>query len=139
MRHPVNRAAILLLPLWLAACSGTPSGGISFTDDPGTAAQPFPFNYRTELLAFLRSYLNNPVGVRDASLAPPAQRTVGGRLRYVSCINYTAMDMDGKPQAPQQLAVSFVDARLDRVVEDTAEACAGASYAPFPEMEKMTR
>ena len=139
MRHPVNRAAILLLPLWLVGCGGGPSGGISFTDDPGTAAQPFPFNYRTDLLAFLRSYLNNPVGVRDAAMAPPAQRTVGGRLRYVICVNYTAMDGDGKPLAPQQLAVSFVDARLDRVVEDTAAACAGASYAPFPEMEKMTR
>jgi hypothetical protein len=134
-----KRAAILLLPLWLAACSSGPSGGISFTDDPGTAEQPFPTNHRTDLLAFMRSYLNNPVGVRDAAMAPPVQRTVGGRLRYVSCVSYTAKDMDGKYLAPRQLAVSYVDARLDRVVEDTASACAGASYAPFPELEKMTR
>ena len=139
LRTSAKYAAIVLLPLWLAACGGGTPGGISFTDDQGTAEQPFPTNYRTDLLAFMRSYLNNPVGVRDAAMAPPVQRTVGGRLRYVICINYTAMDRDGKPLAPQQLAVSFVDARLDRVVEDTASACAGASYAPFPELEKLTR
>ncbi|WP_299803541.1 hypothetical protein [Tardiphaga sp.] len=139
MQKSTRRAAILLLPLWLAACGGGPSGGISFTDDQGVANQPFPANYKTDLLAFLRAYLNDPVGVRDASMAQPVQRTVGGRLRYVSCVRYTAKDRDGKYLAPKELAVSYVDMRLDRVVEDTAEACAGASYAPFPEMEKMAR
>ena len=132
-------AAIVLLPLGLMACSGAPSGGISFTDDQGTAAQPFPTNYRADLLAFMRSYLNDPVGVREASMAQPVQRTVGGRLRYVSCVRYTAKDMDGKYLAPQERAVSYVDARLDRVVEDTASACAGASYVPFPELQAMAR
>ena len=131
--------AIVLLPLGLAGCSGAPSGGISFTDDQGTAAQPFPTNYRADLLAFMRSYLNDPVGVRDAMMAQPVQRTVGGRLRYVSCVRYTAKDRAGQYVGPQEVAVSYVDTRLDRVVEDTAAACAGATYAPFPEMEKMTR
>jgi hypothetical protein len=139
LRYFAKLAAIFLLPLWLGACGGGPAGGISFTDDQGTAEQPFPTSYRTDVLAFMRTYLNNPVGVRDAAMAPPVQRTVGGRLRYVSCLRYTAKDMDGKYLAPRESAVSYVDARLDRVVEDTVAACAGASYAPFPELEKMTR
>ncbi len=140
MRNLARCVAIVLLPVWLAACGGGGgSGGISFTDDQGTASQPFPTNYKTDLLAFLRTYLNNPVGVRDASMAQPVQRTVGGRLRYVSCVRFTAKDMDGKYLAPKEIAVSYVDMRLDRVVEDTAAACAGATYAPFPEMEKMAR
>jgi hypothetical protein len=140
LRISARYAAILLLPLWLAACGGGGSvGGISFTDDQGTAEQPYPTDYKTNLLAFMRTYLNNPVGVRDASMALPVQRTVGGRLRYVSCVRYTAKDMDGKYLAPQERAVSYVDARLDRVVEDTASACAGASYVPFPELQAMAR
>lgn len=103
------------------------------------AAQPFPTNYRVDLLAFFKTYLNNPVGVRDAMMAEPVQRTVGGRLRYVSCVRYTAKDFDGRYTAPQERAVSYVDKRLDRIVENVTEACAGATYAPFPEMEKMTR
>ncbi|WPO40431.1 hypothetical protein SFY93_23270 [Tardiphaga sp. 42S5] len=135
----LRRAAAVLLPLWLAACGGGGAGGISFTDDQGVAAQPFPTNYRVDLLAFFKTYLNNPVGVRDAMMAEPVQRTVGGRLRYVSCVRYTAKDFDGSYTAPQERAVSYVDKRLDRIVENVTEACAGATYAPFPEMEKMTR
>ena len=28
---------------------------------------------------------------------------------------------------------------LDRMIENASESCAGAVYAPFPELEKMTR
>ena len=68
---------------------------ISFTDDRGVSDQPYPNNYRTEILAFMRTYLNNPVGVREAAMAEPVQRTVGGRLRYVSCLRYAAREADG--------------------------------------------
>jgi len=139
VRISAKRAAILLLPLWLAACGGGRDRGISFTDDQGVASQPFPTNYRAELLALMRTYITNPVGVRDAVMAEPVQRTVGGRLRYVSCLRYTPKDSDGKSMAPQERAVSYVDARLDRVIENAGEACAGASYLPFPELEKMAR
>jgi hypothetical protein len=135
------RAAIVLLPLVLAACAGggEESRGISFTDDRGVANQPFPSNYRSEILAFMRTYLNNPVGVRDALMAEPVQRTVGGRLRYVSCLRYTARGSDGSYGEPRERAVVFIDARLDRVLENAGEACAGASYAAFPELEKLAR
>ncbi len=139
VRISAKRAAIVLLPMWLAACGGGGDRGISFTDDQGVANQPFPTNYKSDLLAFLHTYVNNPVGVRDAMMAEPVQRTVGGRLRYVSCLRYTPKDSDGKYMAPQERAVSYVDARLDRVVENAGEACVGATYVAFPEMEKMVR
>ena len=128
----------MLLPIWLAACGGI-ERGISFTDDQGTAAQPFPANYRTDLLSFFKTYINNPVGVRDAAMAEPVQRTVGGRLRYVSCVRYTAKDMSGNYGAPQVRGVMYVDGRLDRVIEAATDACAGATYLPFPELQAMTR
>lgn len=139
MRSIVTRTAIILLPLWLAACGAGSERGISFTDDQGVADQPFPNNYRAELLSFFKTYINNPLGVRDAKMAEPVQRIVGGRLRYVSCVRYTPKDFSGQYLATQERAVTYVDGRLDRVVENTTDACAGATYAPFPDMEKMTR
>jgi hypothetical protein len=130
----------VLLSIALAACAGSGDGGsVSYTDDRGVANQPFPTNYRAELLAFMKTYLNNPVGVRDAVMAEPVQRTVGGRLRYVSCVRFSPRDTDGSYLEARERAILYVDGRLDRIVEKAAELCAGAAYAPFPELEKLTR
>src|SRR4051794_38012954 len=135
-----KRAAILLLPIALAACAGSDDGrSIPYPDDRGVANQPFPTNSRAEILAFMRTYLNNPAGVRDAAMAEPVQRTVGGRLRYVSCLRFTPRESDGSYRELRERAVLFVDGRLDRLVENAGEACAGAVYAPFPELGKLTR
>jgi hypothetical protein len=135
-----NWAAMLMLPIALAACAGSDDGrSITYTDDRGVADQPYPNNSRAELLAFMKTYLNNPAGVRDAAVAEPVQRTVGGRLRYVSCLRFTPRQSDGSYREPRERAILYVNARLDRLVEDAAEVCAGAVYAPFPEFEKLTR
>ena len=134
------RAAIVLLPLLLSACAGgEESRGISFTDDRGITNQPYPNDYKRDVLAFMRTYLNNPAGVRDALMAEPVQRTVGGRLRYVSCLRYIARESDGSYREQRERAVVYVDARLDRVLENPGDACAGAAYAAFPELEKLSR
>jgi len=133
-------AGVLLLPILLAACaSSDESKPITFTDDRGVSDQPFPQDYRAEILAFMRTYLNNPVGVHDAAMAAPVQRTLGRRLRYVSCLRFTPRESDGSYGRPRERAIVYVDGRLDRVVENAGESCAGATYAPFPELEKMTR
>ena len=107
--------------------------------DNGSASQRYPDHYRAELLAFMRTYLNNPVGVRNAEIAEPVQRTVGGRLRYVSCLRFYPRESDGAYREMRERAVMFVSGRLDRLVENASEVCTGAAYAPFPEMEKMQR
>jgi len=130
--------AILLLPVALAACAGSDDGReVAF--DNGTAIQPFPDNYRSELLAFMKTYLNNPVGVHDAAMAEPVQRTVGGRVRFVSCLRFTPRESDGSYGNPRERAVLYVNGRLDRLVEKASDICSGAVYAPFPELEKLTR
>jgi hypothetical protein len=131
-------AAILLLSVALAGCAGSDEGReIAF--DNGTAIQPFPDNYRSELLAFMRTYLNNPVGVHDAAMAEPVQRTVGGRVRYVSCLRFTPRESDGSYGNPRERAVLYVNGRLDRLVENASDICSGAVYVPFPDLEKLTR
>ena len=132
--------AVLLLPIVLAACAGSDDGKpITFTDDRGVGEQPYPNNYRAEISSFMRTYLNNPVGVHDAAMAEPVQRTVGGRVRYVSCLRFSPREADGSYRQPRERAILYVDGRLDRIIENATEPCAGATYAPFPELEKMTR
>jgi len=133
-------AAILLLPIVLAACAGSDDGkSITYTDDRGVSNQPYPNNYRAEVLAFMKTYLNNPVGVHDAAMAEPVQRVIGGRLRYITCLRYSPRDSDGNYREPRERAILYVDGRLDRLVENAAEPCAGAVFAPFPELQTMTR
>jgi hypothetical protein len=135
-----KRLAILLLPVALAACASSDEGrSVTYTDDRGVANQPYPNNYRAELLAFMKTYLNNPVAVHDAWMAEPVQRTVGGRVRYVSCLRFTPREPDGSYRESLERAVLYVDGRLDRVIESASDTCAGAVYAPFSELEKLTR
>jgi hypothetical protein len=132
-----KRAAILLLPLMLAACFGS-DGGRTILDD-SAGAQPFPDHYRSEAVAAMRTYLNNPVGVREATVAEPVVRTVGGRPFYVACLKYSAPESDGSYRGMRERAIVYINGRLDRVIERSSELCTGAVYAPFPELEKMTR
>jgi hypothetical protein len=132
--------AILILPITVAACSsGGEERSFSLLDNKPDTPQFFPGNYRSELLAFMKTYLNNPVGVRDAAMAEPVTREVNGRMRYVSCLRYSARESDGSYREPRQSAVVFVNGRLDRLIEKGEELCSGVALAPFPEMEKMTR
>ena len=134
-----KRVAILLLPIALAACAGDDARNTAYTDDRGVANQPYPASHRAEVLAFMKTYLNDPRDVRDAAMAEPVQRTVGGRLRYVSCLRFTPRESDGSYRELRERAVLYVNGRLDRVVENASDTCAGAVYAPFPELAKLTR
>jgi len=140
VRISARITAILLMASALAACAGSDDGKpITFTDDRGVANQPYPNNYKAEILAFMKTYLNNPVGVHDAAMAEPVQRTIGGRLRYVSCLRFTPRESDGSYGQLRERAILYVDGRLDRLVENAGDACAGADYAPFPDLQTMKR
>jgi hypothetical protein len=131
---------MMLLPIMLSACAAVDdSKPITYTDDRGVSSQPFPKNFRAEVLAFLKTYLNDPVGVRGAVMAEPVERVVGGRQRYVVCLRFSPRESDGSYREPRERAVLFVDGRLDRIIENAVEPCAGVAYAPFAELEKMTR
>jgi hypothetical protein len=133
-----KRVAVLLLPIALASCV-TGDDNRSLFGDSKDPPQSFPSNYRTELLAFLKTYLNNPVGVRDAALGEPVMREVNGKNRFVACLRYSARESDGSYREPRERAVLFLTGRLDRMIEKSGELCAGVAMSPFPEMEKLTR
>ena len=131
--------AVMVLVVLLGACTTSNNDGLSYTADRGVDNQPYPSNYRAELLAFLRTYLNDPGSVRGAMIAQPVQRTVGGRLRYVTCLRYGTREADGRISPARVRAALFVDGRLDRMIEEGGEICENVTFAPFPDMEKLAR
>jgi hypothetical protein len=130
---------MVLLPIALAGCLDSEDSRTTSFMDNGSASQRYPDHYRSELLAFMRTYINNPVGVRNAEMAEPVQRTVGGKVRYVSCLRFNPRESDGSYREVRERAVMYINGRLDRLVENAGEVCAGAAYAPFPELEKLQR
>ena len=101
-----------------------------------------PQNYKSDLIAFLRTYLNNPEGVRGASVSAPALMHVGQGERYVACVRYNARDMVGKYAGQKEGAAVFASAKLERYIDQAAaakELCKSAAYAPFPELEALKR
>jgi hypothetical protein len=126
-----------LLLAVLAGCQTDDAGTSLSLSSDSNAEQPYPINYKSEMLAFLHTYLNNPVGVREAVIAEPVQRTIGGRTRYVSCLRFSERQSDGTYRDRRDQAVLFVNGRLDRMLSNAGDQCLGAVYAPFPELEKM--
>lgn len=139
-KRAASLALILALPLALAACFGSDGDRSSLIEGAQAGGpQPFPDNFRSDTLALMRAYLNNPVGVRDAGMADPVLREIGGRQFYVSCLHFIPRETDGSYKSMRERAVVFVNGRADRVIDKAGELCAGAVYASFPELEKMTR
>jgi hypothetical protein len=104
-----------------------------------------PANYRAEILAYLRNYLNDPTGVRDAAIGEPelrtlpATQTASATQRYMVCVRYNAKDSTGKYQGSRDYQVAFLSGRLDTLVPVRGEQCAKANWQPFPELEKLRR
>jgi hypothetical protein len=128
---------MMLVPL--GACVG--GGEETYFARPSNpdVAQPFPANYRADLLAFLRTYLNDPTNVRDASISEPIQRQIAGARRYFLCVRYDARDSSGRYTGVADRAALYLDGRFDRLIEKAQDFCPAAAYAPFSELERLKR
>jgi hypothetical protein len=102
----------------------------------------FPQAYRQDLLAYLRTYLNDPSQVRGAAVSQPQLKYIGPGDRYVACVRYNARNTDRKYQGSKDGAAVYVAGKLDRFFDtpkDVRELCKDVAFAPFPELEKLTR
>jgi hypothetical protein len=141
-----------LAALLTAACGAAALGGCS-TDIGPTAAELkarweaeniYPQNYRKDLLAFMRTYLNDPTHVRSATVSEPRLKYIGPGDRYVTCVRFNARNTDGKYLGPKEGAATFVSGKLERFFDAPKELrerelCKDATFAPFPELERLTR
>ena len=128
----------VLLALTLAGCSSDWTGARDRANQANT--QPPTPTYKTDVLAFMRTYLNDPTGVRDAFISEPALRAIDGADRYFLCLRYTARKPGGKEYAASKDSlVLFRDGRFDRIIDNARETCKDAAYQPFPELERLSR
>ena len=106
-------------------------------------ASVFPSDYRGELIAFMKTYLNNPTNVRDAYIAEPAMKPFGSRHQYVVCVRYNARNTDGRYMGSKDGMALFDGGRVDHMIdqfnEKVVNQCADADYKRFPELEALKR
>jgi hypothetical protein len=98
-----------------------------------------PKDYKADIIAFLRTYLNDPSQIREAGVSEPMLKTVGTDNRYVVCLRYNAKTTLGRYAGARDRLAVFVSGRFDRIVENAREQCKDVALAPFPELERLTR
>ena len=132
----MGRMGILAL-LALAGCGG--GGGLTGPETAGGAsANVFPASYREEILAYQRSFLNDPSGIRGAAITQPAVKSVGSTERYVVCVRFDAKGPTGAYAGVREHLAIFLAGKLDQMGA-TREQCKDAAYEPFPELERLRR
>ena len=127
----------LLLALALTGCNSDWSGSrdlaaLTYRTEPAPG-------YKTDIIALMRTYLNDPAGVRDAFISDPALRPIENAERYTVCLRYTARKGGGQYAASKDSVVIFREGRVDHIVDTVREMCKDAAYQPFPELERLTR
>src|SRR6185437_9539373 len=106
---------------WLALLAVLVVGGCATEVGPSAgelkaqweAQNIFPQNYKNDLIAFLRTYINDPTHIRAAGVSQPQLKNIGPGDRYVACVRYTAR-VDGKYAGPKDGAATYVSGKLDR-------------------------
>ena len=132
--------AALLLASGLGGCSGTSVSDFSF-GKPNTPPQIdpnlFPADYKPEIAAFMRTYLDNPTQVRDAYVGTPVLKPVAGTPRYVACVRYNPRDAANKYEGNTQNVAIFLGGKLNQFLPGDPQLCTGLAYQRFPEIESM--
>jgi hypothetical protein len=130
-------AVALLAASLLAGCADRPRD--LFAESKDERVNAYPDNYKAEMLAFFRTYLNDPSGIRDASIASPELKNIGERRRYVVCVRFSAKNSEGRYRESRDGMAIFRDGRFEQFAERAREQCEKAAYQPFPDLEKLSR
>ena len=136
---------------WLGIAGGAAAGGL--LDRRRARARPslkahwnaqnvVPPNYKQDLLAFLRTYLNDPTHVRDAACrSRRSRRSAPASVTSLACATMRATS-DGKYAGVKDGAAIYVSGKLDRFLDGQGGA---ASFARtrltrrFPNWQQAAR
>jgi hypothetical protein len=129
-------ASFTAAALLLGACA---RGALDFGHEAGAdkGIHAYPANYKADILAAMHAYLNDPSGIRDASISEPMLKEVGNGTRYVVCLRFNGKRDNGDYAGIKQVEAVFLAGRFDDFVDAPREPCLAATYAPFPELEQI--
>ncbi len=124
--------------LLLGGCAGH-HFGFGEHDSGDDRINVFPQNYKSEILAAMHSYFNDPTGIRDATMSTPMLKPVGNGTRYIVCLRFNGKQDNGMYAGDKLIAAEFLAGRFDDFLDVNAarEPCAGATLEPFPELEQL--
>ncbi len=134
-----RHVGLIIVALALSACAG----GRHRTDEAGSdeGVNAYPSNYKTDILAAMHVYLNDPTAIRDAGISEPVLKsaTLTMPSRYMLCLRFNPKKTATVYAGMREAAAVFVAGRFDQFIETPKDLCAGVTYAPFPELEKLAR
>ena len=130
---------VIVLALALGGCAGIEGPSAETVQ----AARTVPANYKAELLAYLRNFLNDPSNVRNAYVSQPVLGRIQGEERYLSCVRFDARNTYGGYRGSRDHLAVFFGGKLEYFVELRPEMrderCRTATYEAFPELERLAR
>jgi hypothetical protein len=136
----VRRASLFLgMTLLLGACGQHLGLGTDAAGGDADVVNAYPENYKSNILAAMHAYLNDPTGIQDAVISEPALKSRGNLTRYVVCLKFNAKKNASEYAGVKEIAATFLLGRFDQFVETAHELCADAAYTPFPELGKLPR
>ena len=129
---------LIIIALALSACAG---GQHKTDENGGEGVNAYPTNYKTDILAAMRVYLGDPTAIRDASISEPVLKpaSLTAPSRYMLCLRFNPKKTATVYEGMREVAAVFVGGRFDQFIETPKDLCAGATYTPFPELEKLAR
>lgn len=131
------RLIVVLCPLIIAgACNRYIEGHYPQGTVQSEANVP-PANYRADTVAFLRTYLNDPRGIRDAAITEPVLRDIGRAKRYALCVRFNARKTTGGYEGSKERLIVFLAGKLDTMIDARRDDCSSMTYKPFPELERL--
>jgi hypothetical protein len=122
----------------LGACAGHHFGSGGHDGDDG-GIHAYPDHYKSDILAAMHAYLNDPTGIHDAAISAPMLKELANDTRYVVCLRFNGKRDNGMYAGDQQVAAVFLAGRFDDFLDaaGSKEPCTGATYEPFPELEQL--
>jgi hypothetical protein len=129
-------AAMLLL----GGCAGH-DFGFGGHDSGDDRVNIYPQNYKSEILAAMHAYSNDPTGIRDATMSTPMLKSVGNTTRYIVCLRFNGKQDNGMYAGDKLIVAEFFVGRFNDFLDTNAarEPCAGVTLMPFPELEQLKR
>jgi hypothetical protein len=137
---PKRLAGLLIgVSLCLGGCAHHHRSDDANGGDDGINA--YPTNYKSDILAAMHAYLNDPTGIRDAAISEPAMKSAGmiSRAHYMVCLRFNPKKSASEYAGVKEVAAVFLAGRFDQFIETPKELCADATYTPFPELGNLSR
>jgi hypothetical protein len=137
-----RRAGLFIVMTFLLGACAHHRSETAYGDEAGINANPT--NYKSDIEAAMHAYLKDPSGIRDAEISEPVLKAASSSMpeRYVACLRFNAKKNATVYAGTKEIAAVFLAGRFDQFIDapkEEQELCTGATYAPFPELEKLPR